>query len=295
MRRTLLAVPAVVFGMTLVALAQKSPESPPASGDKEKKSQLEDLLAQALQHSPDVQVAEAKVKEAEAQLRQARMIVATKLVEAQSTLDQQRVNLTQVEKEWQRVVALRAQGSISQSEIGQVEAKLVGLKAQVAQHETMLNALLGKQPFMGQLGNAAGALALGGGLGFGGGMPDTGPKPRLPRQPMADRLRKALDQPLKKLDKPLTVPLREVINYVREQAPGAPILANLGEKAGENVNIDFKGELTLGAFFQVLGDSVPDLRVYVRDYGFLIIFDGYQPNDVMNIADFVAATGEPNA
>src|SRR3954451_3668381 len=92
---TLLAL----FGMTAIAFAQKAKEPPTGSpsvgvppgltstpATPAPKASLEDLLAKALQHSPEVQVAEAKLREAEAQLRQTRLHVAQKIVEMQASM-----------------------------------------------------------------------------------------------------------------------------------------------------------------------------------------------------------------
>lgn len=61
--------------VTAVAFAQPPKNSPPQMDDPAKDS-LEQLLAKALQQSPEIQVAEAKLREAEANLRQTRLQLA---------------------------------------------------------------------------------------------------------------------------------------------------------------------------------------------------------------------------
>src|SRR4051794_12213744 len=99
MRRVMLAVPAIVLSMTVVALAQKPPEGkleekPAEKSSADKSKALEELLIKALQNSPDVQVAEARLKEAEAALRQARLLVAQKTVELQQSMDQKQNSIS---------------------------------------------------------------------------------------------------------------------------------------------------------------------------------------------------------
>src|SRR5437870_4050152 len=119
MRRIIIIVPAVVLSMTVVALAQKAPENaltksaedkPAEKAAPDKSKALEELLAKALQNSPDVQVAEARLKEAEAALRQARLAVAQKTVELQQNMDQKQNNLSLIESRYKQATKLRSAG-----------------------------------------------------------------------------------------------------------------------------------------------------------------------------------------
>jgi hypothetical protein len=77
----------------LLALLLAGPAPAQTSGDQKKPaeekkpSQLEELLAQALRDNPDIRVAEAKMREAEAELSRTRLLVVQKVVAHQHTLE----------------------------------------------------------------------------------------------------------------------------------------------------------------------------------------------------------------
>ena len=294
MRRIMLAVPAIVLSMTLVALAQKAPENPVTKSDDkaatDKSKVLEELLAKALQNSPDVQVAEARLKEAEAALRQARMSVAQKTVELQQSMDQKLNLLRLVESRYKQAANLREKGSIPESELNQVATELANQKSQLAQLEVQVNMLVGRLPVVATLERANGGDELftrvdGHNLGGGGGSGGTGEPQvrRLPQANTATKLRALLGSNVK-VDHAGAVPLPDLINYVRS-ATNAPILTT-GIPEQESFRIDFKGEVTLAAYFQILADTVPDLNVFVRDYGFLIT-TATPPADAVHVMEFL--------
>jgi hypothetical protein len=296
MRRIFIAVPAIALMMTMVALAQKAPDAKPpedkAATDKSKA--LEELLAKALQNSPDVQVAEARLKEAEAALRQSRLLVAQKTVELQQSIDQKQQVLASLEVQHNRMAKLRDAGSVSATELSKLENELAAQKALIAQVESQVNMLIGKLPgaadhalsrfespalfqALGRLRAINSLEAIGGGTGAG----DPTPK-RQPPQAFADNLRKLLNTPYKAPENANPVPLTNVFDFIRD-ATRAPILTKgLGQ---ESVQVDFKGEVTLGAYFQILCDSYPGLQIYVRDYGFFATTDG-PPDDGVLFMDF---------
>src|SRR5262245_21935715 len=100
-----MAVPILV--VTSIALAQNPPDKKasdkPAEKTEPKKQSLEELLALALQHSPEVQVAEAKLKEAEALLRQTKLQIAQRVIEVRNKADEQQQALESADAEWKRI------------------------------------------------------------------------------------------------------------------------------------------------------------------------------------------------
>lgn len=296
---TWIVLPALVVGS--VASAQKpaepaKTEKPASATEPANRATLEDLLATALQHSPEVQMAEAKLREAEAQLRATRLQIAQRLIDLHTSSETQQKNLTLAESEYKRMMKMREAGTVSASEFVEVERKFQTLKGQIAQLEASVGALTGRLPALVRLENAPHQVAgqgmvVGGGggggmgLGAGGGLPEP-PEPRWPRRSMADKMFKSLEKTISKVEKFDNVPLSDVIEFIRQQSKEVPILANLGAQAETGVRIDFKGELSLGAFFQVLIDTVPDLKIQVRDYGFLVTFAGTEPNDGLSVVEF---------
>src|SRR6476661_6212674 len=67
------------------------PQPKPAGGGDEKpgpgKDSLEQLLTEALRNSPEIQLAEAKMREAEAELRKTRMQILQRVIEQQTTVE----------------------------------------------------------------------------------------------------------------------------------------------------------------------------------------------------------------
>jgi hypothetical protein len=68
------------------------------SGDpKSAPSRLEDLLAEAMKNNPDIRVAEAKLREAEAEMNRVRLQVMQKVIALRQTIDTQKVQIKQAE------------------------------------------------------------------------------------------------------------------------------------------------------------------------------------------------------
>jgi hypothetical protein len=302
--------------------AAKAPDTPviPPLTPPDKKMSLEDLLTAALKHSPEIQVAEVKVREAEAELRKTRLGVLRQVTELKAVIDSQRSLVAYYEADYRRNVESHKLAATPASEVARSGRQLDSAKAQLEQQEASLNWLVGKLPAgvgagdMGGMGGMGG-MATGAGLPGMPGMVGAGPAGlpgaavggegmmggggvgiadavQRPRGSMADRIRKALDGQVK-LDGLSNVPLRDVVTLLKEHTPGVPYLSNLGSKKDEPVTLDLKGEVQVGAFFQALQDVVPGLQVYVRDYGILLTVDdlGSPPVGAMGLLDFWR--GEP--
>src|SRR5262245_5876680 len=67
------------------------------------KDSLELLLIEALKNSPEIQLAEAKLREAEALLRQTRLSIMQKVIEQQSAVETQKSKASLVEANFQRL------------------------------------------------------------------------------------------------------------------------------------------------------------------------------------------------
>lgn len=312
MRRLWIAVPAIVLTMTMAALAQKQPEQTPkkpadvkaadkaamdprniAEAISQSTKALDEMLLKALSNSPDVQLAEARLKEAEAALRQARMLVAQKTIEVQQNLNARQADVDRAEATLKHAKQLREAGQMPAIEFEAIQADLAKQKAAIAQLEGQVNMLIGKLPavldkadaapalfrrFQGNLElSGGGSIATGSGSGVGGESPK-----RQPQEQMAGRLRKLLGTPFKVPDASAGISLPDLVTMIRETT-GAPVLSKGIEHEG--VKMDFKGELTLAAYFQMLCDAVPNLSIYVRDYGFFVTTDP-PPDDALPFMDF---------
>ena len=88
-----------------------------------------------------------------------------------------------------------------------------------------------------------------------------------PRGPVAERLRKALNQSLA-LDAPGRT-LAEVLKMIRQQQPDLIIQVKDPAELNRKLNVTFT-DLSLGAALQLLEDNLPGQRMVVREYGLLI-------------------------
>ena len=280
------------------------------------KEALDQLLAEALRNSPEIQLGEAKLREAEAELRRVRLSVLQKVIEQQTTVEAQKQRATIAEASYQRAANMFAKGGMSSEELARAKAEVESVKAAIKQAELTLNGLTGKLPFsvpgggaMGMMGGGAmgmgfdprmmgGQFGIGGG-GFGqfgggalgiaggqGGVEDPNARHvRTPRGASADKVRQSLDK-MVKIDLPVTMPLKDIPRWLRESVCDVPLLPQFQDKREELVVFGLSGEITLGAAFQALQDVVPGLQCFVREYGILITVDGVGPDDGMLLLDF---------
>jgi hypothetical protein len=90
---------------------------------------------------------------------------------------------------------------------------------------------------------------------------------------MNDRIRKALDKVVKFEGGGAVLSVRDIVEYFRDAAgldvPIRVIIKTPKGEAEEGVVL-MKGELPLGAWFQVIEDSLPEVRFVVREYGILV-------------------------
>jgi hypothetical protein len=124
------------------SLGQPPPERPPA----DKSRALEDLIAAALRHSPDLQVADTKVREAQAELRRTRLTTVQKVIDANSAVETARAALSRAEDGFKEYSNMKKSGALSPEEFRAQEAKFIAAKTVLAQAESALNALTGALP-----------------------------------------------------------------------------------------------------------------------------------------------------
>jgi hypothetical protein len=152
-------------------------------------------------------------------------------------------------------------------------------------------------PMMGVNGFAGGALGYGGGYGgmagvLGGSPAPVDPAAYAPRGPMADKLRVALNAPVR-ISPVKDKPLVDVLAQFRSAAKGIPLVLHLGDKANEQVSFSLDGEVPLAAAIQALEDVVPALKCYVREYGILVTEEGGPAVDGTPLVEFWRMTQGP--
>ncbi len=263
---------------------QAAPEKPPSDKGTPKRT-LDEQLAAALRHSPDVQVADAKVREAQVELRRTRLTLIQRVIEANAAVETAHSAVTQADAAFKRVSRLAQSGAVTQDELEAAQDKLAAPRGHLAQAESTLNALTGTLP------GASGALT-GDAAGGSDSVPETAGSVVLklsngvPTAPMADKLRTALSATIK-VSAIKDKPLAEVINSFRPAAGGVPFLLQLGDDGKVPISVSLEGDVQVGAAFQALEDVVPGLVFYVREYGILVKLENPVPvAGAMPLVDF---------
>jgi hypothetical protein len=274
--------------------------------DKEK-LKLGELLDKALKDNPDVRVAEAKVREAEAELNRARLLVAQKVMTFSAALDAARKAAEEAEARMKRINQLRTTNLASAEEAKEAETVLARAKAALAKVEAEMPYLIGKQSAAtyGAEVDYFRALQL---QGFGearthadeevsaalalrwlaqhqaAGSVLSGPVP--------EKIRKALDKPISVDFK--SVPFVDVLQNLQDLT-GINIRNQISDRYKDgNPPITLKlQELPLRAVLQALQDEYPEgalnmggLRFVVREYGILVTFGNKLPPGAALATDF---------
>jgi hypothetical protein len=105
---------------------------------------VENWIPSALRSHPDVLLAEAKLREAEAQLDKARMEATRNLLEQQGAVESLRLQVDSASAELDGINALFAKAAASKDEVAKRELKLRQLKFQLQQAAKVLDASIGR-------------------------------------------------------------------------------------------------------------------------------------------------------
>jgi hypothetical protein len=307
MRRRLWTSAAFALGLFAVASAQppagKDAKDAKAPKEGKKTDPADAAVAAALANDPDVQVARAKVQLAEAELTKAKQAVVLRVMTLKATIQEHTATADAARQRFAFIERQARQGMAAQTELIQARAALEQALAALARAETELKLITGGG------GQPAGVGA--------GGDPDAfarwsalpylqlttkadqqsylealaaqyaGAKTPAVKGPIPDRIRAALDKPVKlgakgekvTFDKALEVFKKEAGLDVPVRGPGdliqSPVIVSQGE------------ELPVGAWFQLFEDySGSRVRLYVRDYGLLFTAKDAAPPDAPTLTEF---------
>jgi len=300
---------AVVVGALLAGLglarAQQPGGPPPQKGKaveppaKPAPLPLEDMLAKALKDNPDIRVAEAKLREAEAELNRTRLQVMQKVILCQQTLKTQQSLVQEMQTQVDHMRKLWKVGQAPATGVQAAEQTLISAKAKLAEMETQLPYLLGKQALAGKHVDWVHSVAF---------SPDgrlltsvgkdsvvrvwdavSGKEVKLwdvaakPEGTMAEKIRKALETPVK-VDFQGT-PVVEILRYLQEHTKGVNF--QIAYKFPDsNVNLSLTEKVPLGSALQALEDAFPDMIFVVRDYGILVTNRSTLPPNPLPVHDF---------
>ncbi len=128
----------------------------PAKGAQPAEPTLEEMLNKALKDNPDIRVAEAKVREADAELNRTRLQVTQKVLAFHHSRESQKAIIRVAEEDLQRIQKLEANKAVSAEEVKQAQQRLSASKAKLAEIEAEMPYLLGQQQRL----TTAGSLSL---------------------------------------------------------------------------------------------------------------------------------------
>ncbi len=290
----------------------------PAKPERAPIPSLEEMLTKALKDNPDIRVAEAKLREAEAELNRTRLQVTQKVIAFQRSLDSQRALTELVEKDYKRISNMRKTGIADKTTETDIQQRLAQAKAKLAEVEAELPFLLGKQLQASAVADPRQYLNLVPNVNFERSRVltnvDYSPlnirwelQPHILHSPVTlstaaptgsttDKLRKALDTQIQLQFDNTTV--GEVLEFLESKA-GVSFRASGSKEreiAGLNIRLRFKDPVALAAALQALEDSHPGLRFVVRDYGVLLTWsDKIPPGATMVDALWKAERQKPKA
>jgi len=289
----------------------KKKEPPAKKAEKAAAPSLDDLIAQALRSNPDIRVAEAKVREAEAELERTRLVTARKVAELHHSIDTARKTRDEAKQRLQEVARMGNRGVITAEEVRAAQLTWERFVSEVAKLEAEMQALLGKLP--GKLGQEKEEV----GLEFRTrratdaavnylnaihlrladsevndlnttalavmALKAAGAKAG-PEGTIAERIRKALDTPINGDYKGKH--FGEVFKDFEKKLDGIAfrIVVSPWPAPGQmDINL---GQVPLGSAIQAVNDVLSDYRFVVRDYGILFTHKDMLPPGPLLLHDF---------
>lgn len=258
------------------------------------KSGLEESIDIALVNNPDLRVAVAKVREAEAAMSRTRLQVLQKVVAAYQSIDDARVTTSHAER---RLSELKQVPKVVSEEVmRQAEIAVSRAKAAQAAAQAELDYLLGKVPVKATSSKLSDfdkrgrtptpAEALYEYILHGQDSYRTAPMvSEAVRGPSADRLRKTLDR--KVTMKFSDTPAKEVLAQLRKETTGLHIQASDKHTDWNEKVTATLDNVPLSAALQLLEDVLGEHRIVVRDYGLYIAPKAMVPSGATLLADFL--------
>jgi hypothetical protein len=320
MRRLLTA--SALFTLVLFATAAGQPGQPPKAADDkkadkkvEKKPDPTDAaIAAALANDPDVRMAKAKIQLAEAELAKARQVVTLKIVALKGKIDQLKVEVRTAEDRVAWSARMVEKGLIQQSQLLADRDKLEAAKANLATAESEWKLLTGV--IVGSGDPAADKVLQVWPVTDLVDTPDAAARLRAYQTlmlqarnalkgPIPDRLRAALDKPVKLGAKGEKITFEKALEVFKKEAgldvpvrgryPTWPRVKSktTNELQTLPIELTLEGEeLPVGAWFQLFEDNAvlaqpsTPVRFYVREYGLLISYADTAPPDAPSLTEF---------
>jgi hypothetical protein len=290
---------------------KEAPSTKKAAGKEPAKpapGSLEDTLEKALRNSADIKAAEAKVRDAEAELNRVRQQVLTKATALHVDLNLAKRMLQVAE---QTLAIQERTAAAGQSSVADRMAAMTMVekhRGEVEKLETELKSLRGEFALKGvssvafspsgdtiwvtgegsvRLWDAANGSELQRPIQW---MDELwrpvsigGSKAPTVQTPMMDRIKKVLDQEVEmnSRESPVTDALHAVLQV---SGSNVPVRETLPTNQGFGT-VTLKGKLPVGAWIQAIEDTDANLRIVVRDYGLLMTTRGGVPDGALRVQD----------
>jgi len=263
---------------------------------KKAKSQLEEWLERSARSHPDIKVAEAKLRTAAAELERARAQVMQQVLSLHYAIEAQKIAMVRAESEIARLNRLVGRGAASKEDLDKARSDLIAAKAKLSELQAQLNHMVGKEdahkaavdrvhlrlrsPTQGIMDfDNDGFMDL-----------EIVRRRQAPRGPVAERLRKALNQSLALTAQERS--LAEVLDMIRRQQPDLIIQVKAPVELTHKLSMKFT-DLSLGAALQLLEDNLPGQRIVVREYGLLIAPEKAVPLGALPLVEFWKGGDKP--
>lgn len=249
-----------------------------------KRSLLEEVIDQAMANNPDLRVASAKAREAEAMVNQVQLQMVQKVVAAYQVVEDAKAALKSKEYKWSSLKQRYAAGQTLGVELQEAERELAQAKAKLATAQAEMDYLIGKSPphhqarrnfylesryLLAERDREVLGLDKQRQIGI--------------QQPAAQRIREVLERKVTLQYK--ETPIREVLKEVRELMQGvhlqvSPKVTSLEEKVTAKLT-----NVPLAAVLQLLEDILGDGQVVIREYGVFLAPSSQIPPGAMRLAD----------
>lgn len=289
------------------ALAQ--PPAAPANADSKRTTKpdpnsLEGLIGDAMKSHADIRAAEAKVREAEAMLNQARFKVMQDVTAAHSAVQEAATIVKILEVVLTKTADLYKHGAASELDMQKAQLDVERARASLAKHEADLNLLVGRskvQAHLTEVGLSGDLFTFRSHLRALNHFELFEPAQALLVRPseikvtagsMSEKIRASLTTRVIVEGFTEALPIDEVITYLKQKARAdIPIRLQFGKLPKSDGAVELMaGELPLSAWLVMIEDSVPGLVFVVREYGLLATTRDRIPEDALRIQEFLKRT-----
>jgi hypothetical protein len=298
-----LAAVLVAAGIVLAQPAAKK-DAAPKESPKPAPGSLEDTLDKSLRNSADIKAAEAKVREAEAELNRVRHQVLTKATALHSDLNLAKRMLAVAEQSLatheeairrgvagtESVLAARAMVEKHRGEMEKLETELKSLRGEFAIKNIAFSPD-GRAIYSQSMDGAVriwdakdGSLLKDGrDVGVVWDFSHLVAKTPAVPTPMFDRIKKLLEQEVqwKVENAEVSSALKGLLQAAKTDIP----LRDLLGRDGSDGRITLQGTMSVGAWIQAIEDSDAQVRVVVRDYGLLLTTQAGRPDGALRAQD----------